>query len=505
MNKGHQKIRERSCHFTKEQKGENTLIKEDHKAKQKSVKEMVERLEANCIAKGYSAVIFGGQDTPKYVGDEKVIENNKDKMNDAIRRLSKTRPWAIVVGKPDPKYIVNDKEEAEKIRLRLGIGGTTNLTTSELIKLAGSIHTNSEVLTQKTIDKKEKIIEAIGSRVGNTPMVEYKGEVPNGNTILLKEECSNIFAGNHYDRVYWEIFNHYRNNGQLKDGQIVFETTSGSAGASCSLIGHILGHPSIVGTPAGGEQARENEILNKGATLVLTNPEKYVNGFKDFVKRFQLAKDKNKNVINEDIFLLNHSMGKNIKEENKITINALSNIAKEINKDEDVDYIVSAVGNGSSTLAIGREKKVDTKIIGTESVQSGLYFEKLYPGKYEEIFGIKPGDITKRHNMPGTSYQCKGNVIDCPHIDSVFRENLVDKISLVSEKDINKAYKNLTDKEVPSDIPCWDYAQGLVDVEKYGRSTIAGMLIALKEAEAETNKTFVVIAFDKITTYDKRK
>ena len=489
----------RACAVAKEQKGENTLIKEDHKAKQKSVKEMVERLEANCIAKGYSAVIFGGQDTPKYVGDEKVIENNKDKMNDAIRRLSKTRPWAIVVGKPDPKYIVNDKEEAEKIRLRLGIGGTTNLTTSELIKLAGSIHTNSEVLTQKTIDKKEKIIEAIGSRVGNTPMVEYKGEVPGGNRIFIKEECSSPLAGNHYDRVYWELFNHYKNTGELKDGQTILETSSGSAGSACALMAHILGHPSIIGAPAGGEQARENEILNKGAILALTDPEKYVNAFPSFIKRFQLIKDKSNKKLNGDVIFLDHSMGENGKE-NPVTINALSKIGNEIYNDVYANYIISAVGNGSNTLAIGRSKKVDTKLIIFESFQSSLMTDRLHPGQYEKKFGINAGDIPTRHSMPGTSYQCKGNTIDFPHNRLLIEEGHIDKCFLVSEKKTDKAYEKLTGKRLPDDIVRWD--KPLDGAEKYGRSTRAGIMIALEEAKRKQLQDFVVIGYDTSDKYD---
>ena len=51
---------------------------------------------------------------------------------------------------------------------------------------------------------KERIqkYEELESRIGNTSLVKYAGEVPNGNSIWIKRECDNPY-GSHYDRVYW--------------------------------------------------------------------------------------------------------------------------------------------------------------------------------------------------------------------------------------------------------------------------------------------------------------
>lgn len=322
-------------------------------------------------------------------------------------------------------------------------------------------------------------------QIGNTPMISFTGCVPNNNRIWLKLECENPF-GSHYDRVYLRLFKEFEELGKIRPGATVFETTSGSAGVSFAGIGTQLGYKCLVAIPAGGEKARERAIEDAGGELIFTPAEEYIRGFPRFAARF-LAK-------NRDIVFLNHSMGQN-GSENRAAIEAIQEIGKEIlTQLPCVDQVVLAIGNGSSVLGIARELSHRTKIITFESLQSGTAYESLYPGKYEELYGIKPGSLP-RHRLPGTSY----NGINFPHIRIAFQEErLVDQTVLVSDHQTDDEYLSLTGRNVPLSMARWD----TVESAEYGRTTRAGIAVALKLAEQTKNENIVLLAYDKANRYD---
>ncbi|MEK7133722.1 MAG: pyridoxal-phosphate dependent enzyme [Patescibacteria group bacterium] len=323
-------------------------------------------------------------------------------------------------------------------------------------------------------------------KIGNTPMIQYHGEVPNGNRIYFKLECENPF-GSHYDRVYPALYKHYEEKGRLVPGATVLETTSGSAGVSFAGIGRRLGYKCIVAIPACTENAREEAIKQEGAELINTPADVYVKGFPPFLKRYLV---KNRHVI-----FLNHSMGE-FGIENTVTTSSLESIAVEAQKKlGSIDYYVAAVGNGSTVLGPGRIfAAAGTKIVTFESLQSGVAYEYLYPGAYERAFGIKPGSLP-RHNLFGTSYPG----ITFPHIQiALQKEQLVSETFLVSDAAVDQNYYKATGKETPLEIPRWDAYQ----LRPYGRTTRAGLAVALKIAEREHNKKILALAYDNEDRYD---
>jgi len=321
------------------------------------------------------------------------------------------------------------------------------------------------------------------------------GEVANGNRIWIKRECDNPF-GSHYDRVYIALFRHYEELDKIKPGDKVLETTSGAAGVSFAGLGKILGYDCYVALPAGGEKAREKAILQQlkdESHLTLTPAEKYIAGFPEYLRKF-LAEHK-------DYFFLNHSMGSwNPKtreyNNNEVTLKALEAISKEVACIVVPDYFVPAVGNGSSMLGVGRALDRKTKIVAFETFQSAVMYSLLYPGEYEKKFGIKPGTLS-RHKLPGTSYPG----IAFPHIKNAVREGLVNKVVLVSDKSMDAEYEKLTGRKDTVSLPHWDRPD-LVGVEDLGRSTRAGIAVALDLAKTVKDKDMLVIAYDKAERYD---
>lgn len=387
----------------------------------------------------------------------------------------------------------------------------------------------------RLFQNRHRLYNELESKIGNTPLTKFIGEVPNNNAIWIKRECDNPF-GSHYDRVYLELFRHYEKTGKIKPGDKVLETTSGSAGVSFAGIGKLLGYDCYVAIPAGGERAREEAIkkqLPDENHLILTPAENYIGGFPAFLTRFLTE--------NKDYFLLNHSMGPRDKEtgrftNNEVTLSALEKIADEAidffdrNKIS-INYFLPAVGNGSSVLGPGRVfqrwnqlmynilgtfmeegavyylprfdfgkevraiEDARTKIISFETFQSAVAFELLHPGEYERMFSIKPGTLA-RHRLPGTSYQG----IDFPHIRNSIDEKVVDEVVLVSDAKMDAEYNGLTGRTDTKNLPHWDIS--LVCCGDLGRSTRAGLSVALDIAKKVSGKNLLVIAYDKAERYD---
>ena len=352
-------------------------------------------------------------------------------------------------------------------------------------------------MKQTNLNKERiKIYNDLGELVGNTDLELYQGETPNNNQIWIKKEFDNPF-GSHYDRVYLSLFRHYEEQGKIKPGDKVLETTSGSAGVSFAGIGKILGYDCHVAIPAGGEKAREKAILEQLPDkdhLIFTDEERYISGFPDFVKEFLEE--------NPDIVFLNHSMGafdKNSESysNNNITLGAMEQIYLEIPSEPQINYFMPAVGNGTTVLGIGkhfRSNKTYTNIIPFEHVKSGVLYDKVFPGVYEKLFNIKPGTLP-RHNLPGTSF----NGIDFPHIINSLDLNL-NGVILVSDKETDDEYEEETGKTIMSKLPHWDINTS--QYPEFGRTTNAGIAVALEASKLVKCNNILIIGYDKIDRYD---
>jgi cysteine synthase len=335
-----------------------------------------------------------------------------------------------------------------------------------------------------------KIYNDLEREIGNTALTPYLGEVPNGNKILLKRECDNPF-GSHYDRVYLELFRHFEEHRGLEGGSKVLETTSGTAGASFAGIGKLLGYECHLAVPLGVDEAIIRAIEEHGATMYRTPEKDYVSGFPDFLREF-LPK-------HPEFNFLNHSMGKRAGagfSNNEITLKAFESIAKEVLEEADVDFYLPAVGNGSTVLGPGRLfNENGTKMVTFESVQAAVAYDQLFPGRYEQQFGIKPGSLP-RHRLRGTSYQG----INFPHIKNAVEQGMVHDAILVSDRWQDKAYQDMTGRTDLADLPHWD--QTFAGHEDVGRSTRAGIAACLELAKSVSGKTMLIVAYDNASRYD---
>ena len=93
--------------------------------------------------------------------------------------------------------------------------------------------------------------------------------------------------------------------------------------------------------------------------------------------------------------------------------------------------------------------------------------------------------------------------VDFPALEKSL--GLLNEIKLVAdEKEIGE-YKDLANtNESPSGVVKWDSDEVAQKARDFGRSTRAGISVALDIAKQVNDKTFLVIAYDKANRYDKK-
>lgn len=348
----------------------------------------------------------------------------------------------------------------------------------------------------ETREEKYKILE---DQCSNTPLLELKNLLPNNNNLFVKLESENALGNSHYMRVYLELIRHYEETGDIKPGQKLYDFTSGTSGIAMAAVGTLLGYQCEVGIPAGGEKAREKAILDwiPQEQLHFSDEKKYVDGAKSFNQRF-LAK-------NRDIFFLNHAMAIGPNKEyvvNEISTNACSRAVDEIKKSiEKIDKFVAISGNGTTQYGYGRRLKElypSIEIIGAESFQSALVFNKLYPGEYKQKYGIDPDERDKfsRHRLPGTSFPTS---LSYPALEASL--SILSDEKLVWDEKAANEYQTITGLKVPNDAIFFDKSVP-EELQSFGRTTKVGYNVAKELAEKTNDQNYLIFAYDNANRYD---
>ena len=233
-------------------------------------------------------------------------------------------------------------------------------------------------------------------------------------------------------------------------------------------------------------------MLNFGAVLEVTEPGYMQEVSKVYVDRIAQLEDEGYEVTKHKtpkytvftaekdgkrVCFVNHSA-------NEITVDGFDEIGDEIfsqmPEGEQVDFVVSVMGNGTSTAALSRTMKEhypDVKVVGLEDERSPYYFDQKYPGQYERIFG-KPL-VYSLHDMFGSS--APGVRLKYGNVD------YVDEVRLSNPKDRDDA----RDK----------YNRGRKGFERIGNSSAASLAVARQLAIEHPGSKIVVVFYDKADQY----
>lgn len=110
---------------------------------------------------------------------------------------------------------------------------------------------------------------SILDRIGNTPLIELKGIVPEGcSKILLKLESANP-TGSIKDRQALAMIEAAERDGRLRKGGHVVEYTAGSAGVSLAMVCAVKGYDLSIVTSDAFSVEKRNHMASFGADLTI--------------------------------------------------------------------------------------------------------------------------------------------------------------------------------------------------------------------------------------------
>ena len=239
--------------------------------------------------------------------------------------------------------------------------------------------------------------------IGNTPLVEVvnlEKELGLEATLLVKLEYFNP-AGSVKDRIAKAMIEDAEAKGQLREGSVIIEPTSGNTGIGLAAIAAAKGYRIILTMPETMSVERRNILKAYGAELVLTEGSK---GMKGAIARAEelAAEIPNSFIPGQFVNPANPAIHK-------------ATTGPEIWKDTDgaVDIFVAGVGTGGTVTGTGEYLKVQkpaVKVVAVEpagspvlsegrsgshkiqGIGAGFVPEVLNTGVYDEVFPVENDD-----------------------------------------------------------------------------------------------------------------
>ena len=234
-----------------------------------------------------------------------------------------------------------------------------------------------------------KVNSSILDLVGNTPIVRLSRlEKALGLKAKLYAKIESFNpAGSIKDRVAKNIIETAEKNGELKEGSVVIEPTSGNTGIGLALVCLLKGYKVILTMPESMSIERRKLLKAYGAEIVLTDKDKGMQG----------AIDKANELLSE---IPNSIIAGQFENPSNPQTHYLST-GREIWEDMDkkVDVFVASVGTGGTLTGVGeflKEQNKTVKVFAVEpSASAVLSGEKAGSHK---IQGIGAGFIPKTLN-----------------------------------------------------------------------------------------------------------
>ena len=212
------------------------------------------------------------------------------------------------------------------------------------------------------------IYKSASDLIGNTPLLEVSNiekELDLKATLLVKLEYFNP-AGSVKDRIAKAMIEDAEQKGQLKEGSVIIEPTSGNTGIGLAAIAAAKGYRAIFTMPETMSVERRNILKSYGAEIVLTDGTKGMKGA--IAKADELAAEIEGGFI----------PGQFVNPANPATHKATT--GPEIWRDTDgaVDVFIAGVGTGGTVTGTGeflKDQKASVKVIAVEPDDSPVLSE----------------------------------------------------------------------------------------------------------------------------------
>jgi cysteine synthase A len=228
-------------------------------------------------------------------------------------------------------------------------------------------------------------------QIGNTPIVCLKEAL--GANIFAKAEHLNP-GGSIKDRVALFMLEEAKKAGQLKNGDIIAEPTSGNTGIGMALVGGVMGHHVICVMPENMSEERKKIIAALGAELILTPAEQSLEGCIRVIRDLQAGR--------ADVYVPQQFENPNNPLAHELTTGP--EIWTQLR--HHVDIFVSGMGSGGTLQGVGKFLKArnrHTRIVAVE------------PKNVSALLGHEPG----LHRIEGIGDGFIPPVLDTSLIDDI--------------------------------------------------------------------------------------
>lgn len=225
-------------------------------------------------------------------------------------------------------------------------------------------------------------VNSILQLIGNTPHLKLSKLFPN-HEVWIKLERTNP-GGSIKDRIALAMITDAETKGQIKQGGIIVEPTSGNTGIGLAMVAAVKGYRIILVMPDSMSVERRTLLKAYGADLVLTPREKGMSG--------AIEKAKAIHAETPNSFMpLQFDNWANPEVHYKFT-------AQEILADfpNGIDYLITGIGTGGHISGVGKRLKEinpSTKVIGVEPAESAVLSGK--EPKPHPLQGIGAGFVPK--------------------------------------------------------------------------------------------------------------
>ena len=250
------------------------------------------------------------------------------------------------------------------------------------------------------------ILKSSEQLIGNTPLLELVGteaQVDNKAKIYGKLEGFNL-TGSVKDRIALSMIQAAEKSGDLKEGSVIIEPTSGNTGIGLSAVGVHKGYRVIIVMPETFSVERRKLMKAYGAEVVLSDGGA---GMKGAIAKAQELAEQTPNSFIPSQFTNPANWQAHFDTTGPEVYDAL---------DGKVDIVVSGVGTGGTISGMGKffkEKGLVVKMVAVEAAASPV-LSGGQPGPHK-VQGISPGFIA--------------DVVDMDVIDEIVKVENEDALS----------------------------------------------------------------------------
>ena len=259
--------------------------------------------------------------------------------------------------------------------------------------------------------ERPKVRRSVLDLIGDTPLVELRRIPAPGTRVIAKVEAKNP-SGSIKDRAALAMVDAAAQRGELGEGSVVVEATSGNTGIALAMISAVRGYRCILVMPEDMSMDRRRILTAYGAEIVITSAEEGMAGAvaeaEDICQRTPRAFMPRQfdNAANPDV-------------------HARTTAREILEAVPDLAAFVAGVGTGGTLTGVGRvleAERPDVLVIAVEPARSAV------------LSGGEPG----LHGIQG---------LGAGFIPKVFDRSLVDEVIAVSDIAADKMVRRLAREE----------------------------------------------------------